>query len=302
MSIVGGGAGKIGVATARDVWDPPKDDPSFKSMDVRIMSLTDSPIWREVVRAASSTGKPVGGLAVAEIGCGTGTMSLTLGLAGASVTLIDFNRKVLDRAALIYGRYECPVKLIEADCLAEPPDDIRERFDIVISVGLAEHFSNEARARCMKYHAMLLKKGGFAVLNVPNNLSPFYWLMRLYRAVTGTWGIDIEIPFSRFALARAAINAGLKEVFILGNSGVWQDALGFWLGVKSVVAKAFPADIAGKSVPSGRQEIPAAEIRECVRKRFEESMAQKSGHDLRLRRLRMRDIFSSAIVLFARKE
>ena len=42
--------------------------------------------------------KPYGDLKVAEVGCGTGTFSLTLALLGASVTLIDFNAKVLENA------------------------------------------------------------------------------------------------------------------------------------------------------------------------------------------------------------
>ncbi|TCZ77533.1 class I SAM-dependent methyltransferase [Paenibacillus albiflavus] len=53
-------------------------------------------------------------------------------------------------------------------------DDIRNlpfghEFDIVLSVGLLEHFSDEVKPEVMEWHRKFLKPGGYAILTTPRN-------------------------------------------------------------------------------------------------------------------------------------
>lgn len=60
-------------------------------------------------------------------------------------------------------------------------DDIRNltfgrEFDIVLSVGLIEHFPDEYKPEAINWHRKFLKPGGYAVLTTPRN----QWRARLY--------------------------------------------------------------------------------------------------------------------------
>ncbi|SFS90935.1 class I SAM-dependent methyltransferase [Marininema halotolerans] len=60
-------------------------------------------------------------------------------------------------------------------------DDIRnlsfgKEFDIVISVGLLEHFPDEIKNEVMEWHRKFLKPGGYAILTTPRN----QWRTRFY--------------------------------------------------------------------------------------------------------------------------
>ncbi|HET7616625.1 MAG TPA: class I SAM-dependent methyltransferase [Bacillales bacterium] len=60
-------------------------------------------------------------------------------------------------------------------------DDIRnlsfgKEFDIVLSVGLIEHFPDEHKPEAIDWHRKFLKPGGYAVLTTPRN----QWKSRLY--------------------------------------------------------------------------------------------------------------------------
>lgn len=60
-------------------------------------------------------------------------------------------------------------------------DDIRnlsygKEFDIVLSVGLIEHFPDEFKPEAMEWHRKFLKPGGYAILTTPRN----QWKSRLY--------------------------------------------------------------------------------------------------------------------------
>jgi len=186
---------------------------------------------------------PVNKLSIAEIGCGTGTFSLIFALIEASVTLLDFNENVLQNAKKIYQMYGCDAHCIKANCLDSPMDNLKGSFNIVISSGLAEHFKGKDREKCISYHKELLCKGGFTSIGVPNKLSFFYWMVRLFRQLTGTWSISQEIPFMDTELKNIATTVGFTESYVIGNVGLAKDARVYSRGLISAIVCMLPKSL-----------------------------------------------------------
>ena len=227
---------------SEDIWDPDVDI-SKQTMDRRIKSCTRHFGWQHAVRLMLERGTPFHDLKIAEVGCGTGTISLTFGLLGASITLLDFNRRVLERTKGIYGLFDCTAEFMQADCMGLPRADLRGTFDVVISSGLAEHFIDEDRERCIRYHRFLLKAGGFAYIGVPNTLSPFYQWVRVFRKLTGTWELEIEVPFSPRELKALAKAVGFGKAYIVGNAPLIKDLIDYSRGFGSAVKQLFPVSL-----------------------------------------------------------
>jgi hypothetical protein len=45
--------------------------------------------------------------------------------------------------------------------------DFDEKFDIVLSVGLLEHFPDEMKGQCIEWHRQFLRQGGYVVMTTP---------------------------------------------------------------------------------------------------------------------------------------
>ncbi len=219
-------------------------------MDRRIRVCTGFLSWQHIVRIILEKKIPVNCLKIAEVGCGTGTLSLTFGLMGASVTLIDFNQTVLEKAKKIYDLYNCVAEFVKADCLELPTYNLREKFDLVISSGLAEHFIDGDRDRCLRYHKYLLNLNGFACIGVPNALSPFYQFVRKFKKLTGTWEIDIEIPYTPGELRVRAERIGFMEVYVIGNAPLKKDVIDYLRGFGAAIKALFPAYVRKRLVLS----------------------------------------------------
>ena len=152
-----------------------------------------------------------------EIGCGTGTFSLTLNLLGADTTLLDADPSALDAARRVFAVYGREAACVKANVTEEAPEELKHKFDIVISGGLVEHFSGEDRARVFRYHRSLMKDDGFSYITAPNNLSPFYHVMRLAMRLAGQWRIETEIPFTPAEIEKIARRSGFREALAMGN-------------------------------------------------------------------------------------
>ncbi len=67
-------------------------------------------------------------------------------------------------------------------------DDIRnldfdKEFDVVVSVGLIEHFPDEYKAEALDWHRKFLKPGGYAILTTPR----LQWRSRMFYHVLAEW-------------------------------------------------------------------------------------------------------------------
>lgn len=112
---------------------------------------------------------------IIEIGCAPGRALLTFrrrfGLepfgveyspVGHRATLAEFERQRVDSSGILLGDFTDP----------EFRRRHRERFDVVFSDGLVEHFTNPAAA--VEHHVELLKPGGRLVIGIPNLRGAIY--------------------------------------------------------------------------------------------------------------------------------
>ena len=280
---------------SKDVWDIDIDI-SKSIMDRRIKNCTNYLGWQHAVRLMLERGKSFYNLKIAEVGCGTGTTSLTFGLLGASVTLIDSNQRVLKKAQDIYSLYDCRAELIHADCTDAPMVMLRGKFDFVISSGLAEHFIGADREKCIRYHSLLLKDGGIVYIGVPNTLSPFYQWVTAFKKLAGTWKLEVEIPFTKKELKKLAMSVGFKGAYVIGNAPLTKDLIDYSLGFGSAIKELFPSHIQDK--------LPRLKVRgglntNDMRRHCQDMVDAISCGDLKRPHTPLANIFSAGLILFA---
>jgi len=283
---------------SKDVWDIDFDI-SEETMNRRIQTCTRHFGWQHAVRLILERNVPFNALKIAEIGCGTGTTSLTFGLLGASITLLDFNRRVLGKAQDIYDLYDCKAEFIEADCMEAPCAELKGKFDIVISSGLAEHFTGIDRAECIRYHRLLLKDGGVAYIGVPNKLSPFYQWVKSFRKLTGTWDLEIEVPFSPQELKNLAIKVGFEYAYIIGNAPLAKDLIDYSRGFGAAIKQLLPVRFQERFKTKRTGNNVQSYVQNDMRKYCREMVASINRGYFKMPRSPLVNTFSAGIILFA---
>jgi len=212
-------------------------------MRSRIANAVSSDSWKTTIAIILENDLAFGQLKVIEVGCGTGTLSLILNLLGANTTLLDADEDALNLARALFDMYGREATFIKANVLEDVPNKKLNSFDLAISAGLAEHFMNDDREKCIAFHELLLKKNGFAVIGVPNRFGVFYRLVRGFRELTKTWTISQEIPFTYWELKRYAKKVGFVRSEIVGNASLRKDMRVYFMGLISAVLDAFPQEI-----------------------------------------------------------
>jgi SAM-dependent methyltransferase len=287
------------------IWDPEEAPLSLEAMKMRIASCISYRGWQWTMTMLADRNQRLHGLRVVEIGAGTGTFSLTLGLLGASVTLIDYNEKALERAKQIYSMFGCPAQFVFADCLEAAPAHLAGTFDLAVSGGLAEHFVGAMRSACVAYHRALLREEGLVFIGVPNRRSPFYRWIRWFRGMTKTWDIDIEIPYSDLELLVLAKEVGFQNYFVLGNAPLMRDLKEYSRGFVSALVDLLPTSVqtrarqwkAGRRNGAVKAQPSDVNIPAQCRAMCEATQQQEHNE----RRHVLADKFSAGLVLFAVK-
>jgi len=206
----------------------------------RIISTCSAHGWQETIAYILKKRVPFHNLKIAEVGCGTGTFSLTLNLLGASTTLIDLDNDALNTAQRVFALYNREANFIKTDVLKPVPKSLEGCFDIVISGGLAEHFLDKERDKCISFHRILLKKYGFAYIGVPNKLSICYQFVRYFRMITGTWKIGVEKPFTFKELKEISKKVGFSKSEVIGNWSLKKDLKDYFYGLVSAILDVLP--------------------------------------------------------------
>lgn len=267
----------------------------------RIQSTISAIGWEKTVQYILKKKISFEHLHIAEVGCGTGTFSLTLGLLGAEVVLIDIDPQAIKMAKEVFNIFECNTEFIQMSVLDPVPEFLINRFDIVISGGLAEHFIGDDRLKCVAFHEALLREGGFSYIGVPNKLSPFYQMVRLFRIVTRTWRMEIEIAYTYWELKRLAKEVGFAEFEVIGNHSLRKDLIDYSLGLISAILDILPNNVRRiigpikpkKSISNNQNYYERQKILDRIDK-------IKERFPTRSKRL-FKDFFSAGIILFGYK-
>ena len=166
-----------------------------------------TPRWQAQERLVRARFGGFDGLYVVELGAGRGLNGLLYGQRGARVTLVDLSTFVLEQAGELFGRLGVEADLVEGDVF-DLPEPVRDRFDVSMSFGLAEHFLGERRQKVVAAHLEALRPGGLAFLGVPNRYAPAYRIWMAALKARGTWPLGTEEPFSARELTQLAREAG----------------------------------------------------------------------------------------------
>ena len=231
---------------------------SGQALDLRAAAMScagyiGTPGWTiirsEIVKSFTSFSD----LKVVEMGCGQGKMSLVFSLLGAQTTLIDYNEDQLHAAGSLHGFFDFSPELIHGDIL-DVDEVLKDSFDVSMSFGTAEHFWGDERQAVFNSHAHVLRKGGIAVIWVPNRFGVLFHLGRNVRKLLGRKipSVD-ETPFTRRELKARATKAGLNNIRIFGAEQLRYDFHHFIFKLPHLSKKAYAPvdmnpDIVGKEL------------------------------------------------------
>jgi len=152
-----------------------------------------------------------------EVGCGGSRWLPYFHRAfGYEVSGIDYTAAGIHLSQSILDKAGVHARIVQAD-LFEPPSDMIEQFDVVVSFGLVEHFENTSHvvSACARY----LRPGGQMITLVPTMRGLYGLAYRLLRPAV----YCKHIPHSRETLAQAHTDAGLNVThcdYVLGLPGI----------------------------------------------------------------------------------
>lgn len=166
-----------------------------------------TPRWRHQEELVRTRLGSFDGLRVVELGAGRGTNAALYARRGAKVTLVDRSHVALAQARELFGANGVECETVEAD-LFDLPKSLLACFDISMSFGVCEHFLGERRLAVVRAHLDVLRRGGIAMIGVPNRFSPVYRLWVKVLMSRGSWPLGTEVPFAPRELAMLARAAG----------------------------------------------------------------------------------------------
>jgi len=159
---------------------------------------------------------------ILEVGTGTGQYCIELALRGARCTGIDKDPesiKLANRIARDYKANDYEFREIDLFELGKHKH-LHNFYDIVLSMGILEHFDDKQIVDMLKEMAKL---GKYVVVGVPYSDADVYKMSKLYSQKKGTWEYGFERDFE--TLSNLFKKAGLclhhEEVIGLGSEACY---------------------------------------------------------------------------------
>ncbi len=154
------------------------------------------------------------GKKVLEFGCGTGINTTIMALRGAKVTFVDYSKQALELVKMNTERLGIDAEIVHQDIF-----DFSEtnKYDLVHSEGVVEHFLHPKRQEIVDIHARAAKKGGKVLIIVPHMKNPFYRLGKKMAESLGCWIYGNEYPYTRRELIERMERSNLRPGNIVGG-------------------------------------------------------------------------------------
>ena len=191
-------------------------EPCVAKDDALLARESRSMRWQALLDHVRGMFGRLDGLRSVELGCGRGDLSILLAQRGVEITLLDTSSLALGQARRRLERLGLAGRLLQADFLEET-GDLNGRFDLALSAGVVEHFVGPSRRRAMAAHVRVLRRGGLAMISVPNAHCLPYRVWKAYVELRGWWPYGKEVPFSRSELRDSAQAVGLEAIDMVGD-------------------------------------------------------------------------------------
>ncbi|MBU0963017.1 MAG: class I SAM-dependent methyltransferase [Nanoarchaeota archaeon] len=195
------------------VWDKYWQETKFDNKKI-IDNLKNSFFWKQLKLELLKDFGTLKDIKILELGSGRGEMSLLMALEGADITLVDESEFALKEAKKLYSEFNCKVNLIRKSMF-----DIKKAdYDITISFGLAEHFTEEKRLEVFKKHYDCIKEKGLIILSVPNAKSFPYRIYKSIAQLLRFWKYGLEVPYTEKELNEIAKKLKIKNFRVIRSS------------------------------------------------------------------------------------
>ncbi|MHA1410750.1 MAG: class I SAM-dependent methyltransferase [Candidatus Odinarchaeia archaeon] len=172
----------------------------------------DVPIWWSILWKGYSSllkGIHLENPKIVELGCGSGRTSLALARKfKGSVTLVDNSDAALNKAKQVFEGSPISVKLVNGDLFTLK---LNEKFDLVHSEGVIEHFSYDDLNKAISVHRDFVKDTGYVIIFVPTP-SKTYRIWRFIQEKLGVWYYGDERPMRKEQLIERCEANGLKVI------------------------------------------------------------------------------------------
>ncbi|MFC1710994.1 class I SAM-dependent methyltransferase [Patescibacteria group bacterium] len=168
-------------------------------------------------------------VSILELGSGTGytTLQIAKKIPTKKITIVDNNQTMLNIAKKTLKPVQCKKEFINKDLFKLK---LKEKFDLVHSAGLVEHFGGEKKKQIFKLHAQLTKPKGYCIIYAPTPTISYRVIRKIYELLR-TWQFTDEIPLKPNQLLSLIKNTGLipKKTNYFWNH--------YWLTEIGVLAK-----------------------------------------------------------------
>lgn len=194
------------------------DYPLPKAWDVdskRLLNHVEREFFLYIAKALEDHGKTGSDVRLVEVGCARSqALPVLAKRLGVSVAGIDYSPNGCEQTRIMLKREGVRGEVFCSDIFAIP-DALRGGFDVVISFGLIEHFTNTNEI--VSALAGLLKPGGVIFTNIPNMRGT----TGLAQKVLNRGIYDIHVPLTPSHVRSAHEAAGLhviESVYFLSNN------------------------------------------------------------------------------------
>ncbi|MBU2562109.1 MAG: class I SAM-dependent methyltransferase [Nanoarchaeota archaeon] len=158
------------------------------------------------------------GSTLLEIGSGPGTRSIPIAKdKGLQLTLVDKLESAHNIARKRAERYGVQCGYVVGDAIALPLEN--ESYDVVLSIGLNEHFFGTNRYNVFSEMHRVTKKGGRTVVIVPNKYGTIR-LEQVIKEANGTWMFGPTDLFNHKELKAAVESFKFSHIEMYGVSAI----------------------------------------------------------------------------------
>lgn len=200
-----------------EIWEHLAHDVTIDELVAQVVS--PATFQRELV-ALLSRWAPSAHADVIEVGSWFGVTTALLSPDKFDKTLLDQSPLVLDKATRFFERLGQPVRTISGDALRL--GGIKDRFDLVFSAGLLEHFARNDRRTIVAGMLSLAKPGGIVIAAATNHNATPYRVSYLWRRARGRWQYPRELRIADPCDEWSTLpNACLEDVVDLDHETIY---------------------------------------------------------------------------------